>query len=614
MNFVTHRDSAISFEEAGSFFISGVNRDNKSMSANAVGKSLVIDSFFVCFFGRGVRPSPPDGFIGDFTKWCSVSWDFTVSGSDLLYRITRYRRHPKLRNRPVIQTSADGGATWSDDSGKETATDTDKYICRLIGMTYDTAVSVMLLTKLDPELNFCMAKDSRRKEVLTNLLDLGWIDLALKRAREDVLRLSLKDERLSSAIREESGRLAVYRREISEARTNDREFSENRRREMKEIRSEIHGLSAGRPVVRMMKERERLIAKVAAAERGVASVKNTRMSLIRKAESLKTKSSGLSEARDRMMSVRQKLRHSAKSHRSGSCYLCGSKIDAGSFEEETRRLSAKLTPLKREFKRLKNISDKVVKVEAMFLDVAKLLQVEQDALVAAKGELSSINSSIDALDSLTRRLERVSTQANSWGAAVSRLTERISVSETEISDLEESRSKIAKKLSEARYAVEAFGPSGLKNDIISSKIEELERTINEYLGIIADGDMYVRLDNKVRHGQSERIGFMIKDSKKTRPVDFMVWSGGQRTRIRFATELAISTIQSRPTPMIFVDEGFDELDELGVKFMLGLLSKSKERKVVCISNRPDMQKQNVFRNRIVVTIDGDVSTIKQTGA
>ncbi len=171
-NFVTHHKTEIDFSKPGSYCIYS--------SDNGAGKSLILDTLPWVLWGKTIRGGSADTIIGPFAPYTLVEqiwWD----GKQFL-KIIRYRKHPKYKNSVLIFFG--DGKDWKEDSSKETRKDTDKYISSLFKMDYDLFISSVLITKPRSELNFCESKDTKRKEVLTNLLNLNWIASSLERAKE----------------------------------------------------------------------------------------------------------------------------------------------------------------------------------------------------------------------------------------------------------------------------------------------------------------------------------------------------------------------------------------------------------------------------------------------
>ncbi len=188
---------------------------------------------------------------------------------------------------------------------------------------------------------------------------------------------------------------------------------------------------------------------------------------------------------------------------------------------------------------------------------------------------------------------------------------KLIISKQELAKISSRIILLNKKIKDSEYAIEAFGNSGIKNDIISTKIDLLEEKINYYLSKISNGNIYVQLDNKVQRGQGERIGIMIQDSKKTKPLDYNEWSGGEKTKIRFAVEWAINSILESNIDLLIVDEGFDFLSEIGIKAIMDVMKQETQKKIISVSNVVEMKE--MFKNKIVVELKDNCSHVTQLG-
>lgn len=623
-NYVTHKDSFIDLSKKGSYFIYSNNLDNKSMDGNGSGKSLILDSFFFALWGKPIRNSSPDNIVGLFDKYCSVEVVLELDDGNY-YKITRYRKHPKYKNRPFIFSSKDL-KVWTENLGKETASDTDSFISRLLSINYDSAISSIVITKPRHDLNFCESKDTKRKEILSNLLNLQWINEAYLRSKEDnrkfkniLVELNIKIRDIENKINNAVKSLNLYKKERDSFDDSKNTNILSLRTELKELKSGIDRDSINDRISfldRKISHNDKLInsyyIKLSKFD-SVSDLKEKKSALISKKDLIEFK---ISSEIDNMSNLK-------KIKKDDVCEFCGSKIKQDhkfhndnrekvlKIEKNIKSLLADKKVLEKKIKSLnKSINDidssSINKISASI----KKLDKNNSSLKDERSDLkSSLKFFVSELSRIKKSIIKIKNEKNIWVSKVDESVNSLKRYNNSKNIIEEKILKFNGLLKDSEYAIMAFGNSGIKNDIISGKIALLETTINDFLKKLAGGDIYVTLDNKIQHGQSERIGLMIKDGKKVKPLDYVEWSGGEKTRIRIATELSINYIQDNFLNFLFIDEGFDDLDNMGLKIMLDVFKSQKMKKIICISNRPDTI--DIFKNKIHVVMENGTSRVEQ---
>lgn len=619
-NYVHHKNSYIDFSRSGSYYIYAENKDSPSMNRNGSGKSLILDAISWCLFGKQIRGGSLDKIIGQSNKYTKVIQIWHDDASKKYYKIERYRKHPKFKNRVLVFESLNG-EFWGEDLGKETKTDTESFIENLFKMNYELFIAGVVLTKPRPELNFAQSKDSVRKQVLTNLLNLSWIDEAREKIKKDLNQIDNEINVSNIVLKEKKNNIDDIRENIKERKIDSKNNELEILKKIKGFKNKLNDLA-------LKSEKNRM-----------NNVKNLRNKYLenKKMLDLKNKFQDMCcKYEDRINSNHKKFekfevmlyevenkkyryirlqKDSKELLRKNHCPTCYQKINKEIILNKII-IPKKIIDQEKKLKKKKEFYlEKVRKYENLFKKYEKKydsLNIHESVVGQTYKEYFEAKNSKMVTEEELRlqgKIEELKKKENPLKNVIHDLEMKLNEHMQEFSNLKSEIVLMKLHRKKLKYAYEAYGPSGLKNDIISGKINLLEKYINQYLKDLTDGDIFVQLDNQVAYGKSEKIGIFIQDSKKVEPLDYELWSGGEKTRIRFAIEYAINSIMESKVDIILIDEGFDDLDTAGVPRMMDFMKKQKHRKMICVSNRPDME--NIFINPIKVTMEHGISHVSQ---
>lgn len=625
-NFVVFKSVDINFDIDGSIYLCSENRDNKSMNANGCGKSLIFDAIAWGLTGSNIRGGSADDIVGKFDNYayCHQVWKI----DDKLYSIERYRNHKVNRNNVVLKSKISHSAGWSENMAKETVRKTDEYIEKIFGMTYYSFISSCVVSRISALNNFCSAKDVMRKNILTEILNLSWIDSALESAKA-------KQKLVADKISEYNNDKLALMNDIKRCRSLIDTYKNEERSFITNSKSQLDRLNSilkDRVTVDIIKEQSNIlkirnkIEDVTTLLDGYKKTLADNQSISETINNLNRKHDNLSYRLDSLSKNlnEQLAKLSSVNDKDGikKCDYCGSVLTENSSEHVVKEIKIQIKKTKQEIDQVKQ--DASVIIGEIKLHKKKIVDGVDDNISKCDSEIASLYQKISEANNRIKEEERWDEHAAKIKNEIDLLKKRFNPWPDKIKEvkkeLKETREKLIEvigqinvlkdKLVDLSYASNAFGPSGIKNDIISSKLIEFEDKVNQYLKFICDGDITVRLDNKVLRGKLEKISILIQDSKKLKPLEFNYWSGGEQTRISFAFELAKNSIVDPPFNILLIDEGFDDLDASGVKRIVDLIQNEKNRKIICVSNRIDMK--DIFPNTVKVILEDGCSSITQS--
>jgi DNA repair exonuclease SbcCD ATPase subunit len=595
------------------------------MNANGCGKSLVFDAMAWGLTGSNIRGGSADDIVGKFDNhaYCRQIWKV----DDKMFSIERYRNHKSYRNNVVLRSRSVNETAWSENMAKETVRKTDEYIEKIFGMTYYSFVSSCMISRISSLNNFCSAKDFMRKNILTEILNLSWIDAALNNAK---IKQKLVAEKISDsnnfrfALVNDTKRCRSLINTYSDEEKNFVSNSKNQLGRLSSIIKDRVSVDIASEQSRVLKLRNKLEDTNASLEKFKKILSDNQKitedisDLNRKRDNLSYKLETLSkDLKDQTSKLAYVSSDSIK-----KCEYCGSVLTKNSSEHMVNEINNRIKKIKHEIDQVKKDASSID--EEIKLNKKKIVDGVSDNISKCDSEISSLYQKIseannrikeeekwdEHVSKIKKEIDLLNKQFNPWPDKIKEVKKELKTTRIRLIDIIGQINVLKDKHADLNYALTAYGPSGIKNDIISSKLIEFEDKVNQYLKFICDGDITVRLDNKVLRGKLEKISILIQDSKKLKPLEFSYWSGGEQTRISFAFELAKNSIVDPPFNVLLIDEGFDDLDASGVKRIVDLIQKEKNRKIICVSNRIDMK--DIFPNTIKIILEDGCSSIVQS--
>src|SRR5215472_3748311 len=147
----------------GLVLVQGENQVNSSADSNGSGKSYLLETIPWCWFGRTMRGQSGDEVVKQNAgKNCSVESNIRNGTQDI--RIVRYRKHKDGKN--SVQVFVDGV-----DRTLGTNKETDKFICDLLGLDFNTFVRSVYFDG-SKVIAFPTLTDKEIKEVFEKVLGL----------------------------------------------------------------------------------------------------------------------------------------------------------------------------------------------------------------------------------------------------------------------------------------------------------------------------------------------------------------------------------------------------------------------------------------------------------
>jgi DNA repair exonuclease SbcCD ATPase subunit len=177
-NFVSHLKSEIDFSKFQTSLIIGAQSGNPGIS-NGVGKSSIFAAMRWVLFNK-THFSSKDKIVKNGKASCKIIFEFSVG--DIKYKIIR-QLNKKTGIGAVSFFKGVGGVWEKEGLTCDTPTLTNKKIIEIIGMSDETFVNSVYF-KQDDIAGFAVATNSKRKEILKEVLQIEIWDKFEKQAKD----------------------------------------------------------------------------------------------------------------------------------------------------------------------------------------------------------------------------------------------------------------------------------------------------------------------------------------------------------------------------------------------------------------------------------------------
>jgi DNA repair exonuclease SbcCD ATPase subunit len=622
--FMCFENVVFPFAERGLFFIQGRTQGQEE-ATNGVGKSAIIEALTFCLFGRTLRGMAADEVIrttGSGGCWVCVLF----KQGETRYSVLRVRNWVSSIGEPSVtgvflERLSEPRADLSGSSVRET----EKRICEILGFSYDIFKNSVTFGQGLPH-RFVQASDNEKKEILDEILALGWTGDAWMRAK----KLAKTYEELNSSIgmqivtkqarinenrvfvQDLSCRIGGYEKRISEARdTPPRHWRIVKARE---------GVTAAEVLLSQALETQTEIhAKQASLDRDAGHLRDV----------LNTKRAKLANF---ISLIDLEKRNEAKL--SEQCYSVQRMICPTCKRPIGRQLGAQLVA---QFSQeLAVVQANLLRFQSAIEDLNRAVDISsghmialREAIAEAQGAFDLMRSTLDerreTLRIKTLDLSRLEAEINEPVASLQRVRDdfltmklereqQIEISEAEITSLNED-ALLCQRISHEGLAFweEGFSNRGIKSLVLSSVKPFLDEAAEIYSRLLTDGHLKITFHTQMMTQAGEtREKFEVRVADVDSSVGYSQNSGGERRRVDVIVLLALHDLiiyqSGIDTSVQFFDEVFENLDEAGTDALLELLSqRGQDRAIYVITHDPGLQLAS--ENVIMVEKQGDHSVI-----
>lgn len=244
-------DLDLSKYQEGVTAILGKNLDMNS--DNGAGKSAIIRILYYALYGKDLKGSSVDKIIRRNSKGGSLVI-FTFKDGENIFKIQRYRgykKESKFKNgegKPISGTGVDFFINNNSFSIEKDPKKTESIIQSRI-KTSDDMFKNSVLTEQKRKYNFLESEDSKKKEILIELLSLDYYEMAQKFVKDDL-------DAIETSINNTLSKLELYRNqldkkdnELKELKEKSTKFEEDSTTSVRNLEKDITELTSQLPIL-----------------------------------------------------------------------------------------------------------------------------------------------------------------------------------------------------------------------------------------------------------------------------------------------------------------------------------------------------------------------------
>ncbi len=584
-NFMSFKDTPLVYSQKGLTLVEGENLDHMYADSNLSGKTnLIVEALLWCLFEQGLKEKGPDGnTVSQYRKdhvvlhgedECAVALEFSKDGS--YYVVYRTKKRNGISD---LSVRIDGNVL----RGKSKA-HTQEILNSVLGMSYTTAAQVLMFGQ--GTRRFTQAKDSERKQVLEELLNLGVFGDALKEVRSrkkelmaDILdtenKLQVTDALVhqwwdfrNDAIHDfhkEEKKIKDWKKEIVLKKQSALDFVKATKSDMRERKRRLDKLNADIPVLEKKKEK----------------LNKRREKLDKRMEPLSIEFEILS---DRLENIVDE--HVAK------CPTCLQKLDKGHLTKVIKDTEKEKEKVLKSIELLVNLRTPI--------DAS--LSVVGDKLYKYIPELQQ-KTNLHNYD--TQMLKNKTKEANEYGklkppqgeadhSRVDKAVERYKDAKEKEKNIEKELKVLNKKLADLEFWEVGFGNKGIKSLMLDSILPVLNAEANKYIHHLMD-DIEIEFDTETETKGGETRDLFEVRVRSGESNGYHLASGGERRRIDFCISLALQSLLASTgskSNIFILDEPFESVDESGIGELIDLLREYSRKQgvaVYCISHLSNLK-------------------------
>ena len=605
--------------------IKGINKTSKARSNNGAGKTSIRKTLVQGFYGvsgkvqniQVVNESAPEGE--------EALLRVTFTGPD--GRRTRVERIVSQKGRGTLKFEHQEDGEWIDISRRRSS-DTQRAIEDYIGLSRE-AFEVSI--SFDGETSYAGATPTEKDEILNQLVGLHgydkvyqWVKSVLTDVEDHLDELEDESSKLEISRTHVERELEGYENKKQEA--EDR-YSEALKRHKKQVaRAERQVEKTQSKIRKKTGERERVLDEIEAlcGKVELFNYEELKQEWDRLDEIVTTLSTSLALNEGNQADLRKKCKRAERTKGKVVCPTCFTEVDSAHLQDVVKGFKEDLEELKEEAANIKTqmeeTRDKLSKVETDIRQHASFdreIERKSEKADLLRGSISTLE---DVLESQKENLQELEEsppemdEVGSFEAEIAEATDRLRKLAKTHKRLERQSRKQRREREILEFWKEGFSPRGIRNLLLDSVMDDLNRLSRRYSNILTAGETEVLFTSQTELASGEKRN---KPDIEVRDVyggsAYTLSSGGETRRINMIVDLAIHSLASRRyrTGFIFMDEVFTRLDERGQELTMELLNSILDEipTIYIISNQEAINAYP-FDNEITVVREGKQTRIE----
>ena len=614
------------FSSRGLTLILGKNLDEPRMDSNGSGKSTLIESVDWCQHGEIPRGDNVDSVINESCDTAQVTNYYDDDGVPMVIQRT------KKKGKPVELKYWRNGELLTALDSREL----QRRINIDLGLDREIFHATVLYAQND-EWDFASGTDSERMAILTKILGLKDIDTL-----NDIVSDKLKSvgHDISSAeyqISRQQGKLEVLNPENSSDyfKIQHSAWEESRAQSLREATRQLNEFLVN------IEKSERIVG-TEDRVRSMNSVFNpmgeTKIDwgdfdrVISKARGTENQwRAALIKTQTEDRAIRVQLNKIANSPANVECGECGQIVPKSHLDGKARVLQNQLQEKVRQYQadevflkqaiafRESKEGEKQQAVEAhqaAELDLAQRTK-ESEMLLREIGKAHKyLEQAKPHVHILRNKMVELQAQVNPW---IEKELDYQSVI-YQLQRVEEQKRRAEGSKAYYDFWKKAFGPSGLKNYILDSRLQDINDAANYWVKLMTGGTFWVRIETQTMGRSTKRLSnkinirvFRYNRDGTISDRNFKTWSGGEKKRVAWAINFGLSRlVAARATKQwdaLALDEVFNHVDAKGGEAIIEVLQHLRKEKSSIFVIEHDSDFKSQFENRVIVQREGGCSRI-----
>jgi DNA repair exonuclease SbcCD ATPase subunit len=587
---IGHEPIEIQFNN-GLNHITGINLDNPERK-NAVGKSVILEIYYYALFGTTIRDIKKEFVLNDTTRGggdIQLSFDVETEQGIGSYKIKRTLKTSSVQ----LFKITDG---TEEDISKDSISNTNKYICELIGSNPVISKSCDILS-LNDNIPFMAKKPEEKRKFIEDIFSLEVFGKMLKDLKEEIKDTKSEYNTTSVKLSEIFNSLETLNNQynIQKKQNDEREEILNQRK--LDLQEEIDGIKIQISINKLM------IEDIPDIETEIQKYDDAWFKIDKKLSSLKFK---MDDCNFKLKTKRNELIKTSN-FTEAKCDKCLQDI-SHSHIESFRKNNEKIQ---------EEIDQLVYSIESLNLEFdgwnVKKSKI-QSKLAETHKRVNGLKSLIPVQTNLKFNLEKCNKTSQELESDLNQ-TSSLDLFLENIRDTETRKEESEKLLEQLKQKTEDFdackfilGEEGVKSSIIKRLLEMLNSTIQNYI---------TKLGMTMKCSFDEYFDEHITNDKG-KLKSYGNFSGAERKSIDVSCAWAFKDIKNKISQTFsnveFLDELMDaNLDSVGLEKMIDVLKERIDKNkmsVYVISHRPELIKHIsgetvnlVMMNKVTTKVD-----------
>lgn len=593
------QEAEVDLGAKGIVLIVGENNDSGAANSNGSGKSTIFRALTWLLHGQAVEGGKFD-FMMRGSGQAHVSLNLKVDEiPTLIQRTQKAGGTPSLK---IYQNEKRINPKGLKES--------QEIINKMIGLDWMAFRNTVLYGQGDIQ-HFADPRttDSQRKAILSKILGFEKFDSArkvartrLRTAQENETELEINMDKLEGLI--EGLQLDWWESQESDwAETNEAKIREIQE-EVSQLKDQMSGLDGLQERLTALQTR---FSKVDGVLDDLQETKAQRADLMSQRANVEKFEISANGFEDVTKVKINQFQTEIERFKDGKCPTCGTPA-TGSHVKTTVEFSRK--QMGKEGKNLKKIQERKKELENDKRNInSSILEVEEElseeshwlemrGLVESKIEEveESLGSKLHLetnIQSMEDEIAQLKVKDNPFTSKLQEAQDKAQEYSNELKRLRRGTRVITAQTKLWKFWVDGFGPGGLPSYLLDSVVPVISEKTNQYLEILADGDISIRMDTT-----SELKSGAVKDQLAIHSViegmGDVAPSGGQLRKITLACDLALMDVvaqrEGSGIDLLLMDEVLDGLDATGRTRIMDLLDHLRTQRgtIFLVTHDPEL--------------------------